>query len=316
MSLRVFPLAGLILASYSIYLNYTDRRQRGTAGSRFGGMLLAGGGIAVAVAVVCIAIIGFTSTPTPAGDISSTPAPVVIVTGDATPEPAPVRSLATADAGALGVNPYLWRAALDVLGFMPLESADGFGGVIITGWYETGGERFKAVAYILGHEMRDDAVRVTLFRQIRDNAEWKDAPVQSATVEEIEAKVISRAHASAMAGKEATDANAHKYEVYFAANSTELNDRGIETIREAAALAKSAAYTRIEVNGYTDTSGTPQAAKSLSTRTANTVAAELEKNGIPAGTILIQSFGDSDLEVPTGPGVAEPENRRVEIVIR
>ena len=65
--------------------------------------------------------------------------------------------------GALGVNAYLWRGALDTLSFMPLASADPFGGVIITDWYTpaaANGERFKATAYILGRELRSDGVRV------------------------------------------------------------------------------------------------------------------------------------------------------------
>ena len=65
--------------------------------------------------------------------------------------------------GALGVNAYLWRGALDTLSFMPLASADPFGGVIITDWYTptaSNGERFKATAYILGRELRSDGVRV------------------------------------------------------------------------------------------------------------------------------------------------------------
>ncbi|MBV9249989.1 MAG: DUF3576 domain-containing protein, partial [Acetobacteraceae bacterium] len=71
--------------------------------------------------------------------------------------------------GALGVNAYLWRGALDTLSFMPLASADPFGGVIITDWYTpptASGERFKATAYILGRELRSDGVRISLFRQV------------------------------------------------------------------------------------------------------------------------------------------------------
>ncbi len=34
----------------------------------------------------------------------------------------------------IGVNSYLWRATLDTISFMPLASADPFGGVIITDW--------------------------------------------------------------------------------------------------------------------------------------------------------------------------------------
>ena len=96
----------------------------------------------------------------------------------------------------LGVNAYLWRAALDTLSFMPLASADPFGGVIITDWYQppaTPGERFKATAYILGRQLRADGVRVAVFRQVLQGAQWMDAPVSPATTTEIENKVLARA---------------------------------------------------------------------------------------------------------------------------
>ncbi len=101
-----------------------------------------------------------------------------------------------AGGGALGVNAYLWRGALDTLSFMPLASADPFGGVIITDWYTpqaANGERFKATAYILGRELRSDGVRVSIFRQVLQNGQWLDAPVSPVTVGEIENKVLSRA---------------------------------------------------------------------------------------------------------------------------
>ena len=80
----------------------------------------------------------------------------------------------------IGVNSYLWRATLDTLAFMPLASADPFGGVIITDWYtpaSANGERFKATAYILGRELRSDGVRVSIFRQVLQGGQWVDAPV-------------------------------------------------------------------------------------------------------------------------------------------
>jgi hypothetical protein len=101
-----------------------------------------------------------------------------------------------AGGGALGVNAYLWRGALDTLSFMPLASADPFGGVIITDWYTpptSAGERFKATAYILGRELRSDGVRVTIFRQVLQNGQWVDTGVSPVTVGEIENKVLSRA---------------------------------------------------------------------------------------------------------------------------
>jgi len=102
----------------------------------------------------------------------------------------------TPGGGALGVNAYLWRGALDTLSFMPLASADPFGGVIITDWFTpqaASGERFKATAYILGRELRSDGVRVTIFRQVLQNGQWVDAGVSPVTVGEIENKVLSRA---------------------------------------------------------------------------------------------------------------------------
>jgi len=99
-------------------------------------------------------------------------------------------------ARTVGVNSYLWHATLDTLSFMPLASADPFGGVIITDWYTppaSNGERFKATAYILGRELRSDGVRVSIFRQVLQNGQWVDAPVSAVTVGEIENKVLARA---------------------------------------------------------------------------------------------------------------------------
>jgi hypothetical protein len=97
----------------------------------------------------------------------------------------------------LGVNAYLWRGALDTLSFMPLLSADPFGGVIITDWYQppgTSGERFKATAYILGRQLRTDGIRVSIFRQVQGpNGQWADAPVSPQTTGDIENKVLARA---------------------------------------------------------------------------------------------------------------------------
>ena len=70
------------------------------------------------------------------------------------------------------------------------------------------------------------------------------------------------------------------------------------------------------MNGYTDTSGTPQYNQDLSVRRGQVVAAELVKDGVPKAAIAIQGFGETHLLVPTAPGVREPQNRRVEIIIR
>ena len=109
---------------------------------------------------------------------------------------------------------------------------------------------------------------------------------------------------------------ARSYLVFFDWDRADLTDRARQIVREAAQNAAHLSYTRIEVDGYTDTSGTAAYNKALSLRRARTVAAELVRNGVAAGAISIQGFGETHLLVSTGPGVREPQNRRVEIIIR
>jgi hypothetical protein len=108
------------------------------------------------------------------------------------------RAGAGPDGGAgIGVNAYLWRATLDTLSFMPLASADPFGGVVITDWYTPPGvqnERFRATALILGRQLRSDGVRVVVHRQEQARGgNWVDAPVSASTATELEDQVLQRA---------------------------------------------------------------------------------------------------------------------------
>ena len=109
---------------------------------------------------------------------------------------------------------------------------------------------------------------------------------------------------------------ARSYLVFFDWDKATLTDRARQIIKQAADNSTHVQYTRIEVNGYTDTSGTPQYNQGLSLRRAKAVQAELIKDGVPGNAITIQGFGETHLLVPTGPGVREPQNRRVEIIIR
>ncbi len=97
----------------------------------------------------------------------------------------------------IGVNAFLWRATLDTVSFMPLSSADPFGGVIITDWYsppETPGDRFKMNVYILGRQLRADGLRVSVFRQTRDaDGKWVDSAVQPKTATDLENQILARA---------------------------------------------------------------------------------------------------------------------------
>ncbi len=99
--------------------------------------------------------------------------------------------------GALGVNSFLWRASLDTISFMPVNSADPFGGVIITDWHtpiEAPSERFKLNVYILDKALRADGVRVAVFRQVQDRlGNWKDAAIPGETGTKIEDAILIRA---------------------------------------------------------------------------------------------------------------------------
>jgi OmpA-OmpF porin, OOP family len=106
------------------------------------------------------------------------------------------------------------------------------------------------------------------------------------------------------------------YLVFFDWDKADLTDRARQIVAEAATNSTKVQYTQLQVNGYTDTSGTPQYNQGLSIRRAQAVAAELVKDGVPKTAIAIQGFGETHLLVPTGAGVREPQNRRVEIIIK
>ena len=96
----------------------------------------------------------------------------------------------------IGVNAYLWRAALDTLSFAPLLQADANTGVIITDWYanpQSPGERVKVTATILDQDLRADALRVTASRQTNQSGTWVNAPVSAATVQKLEDIILTRA---------------------------------------------------------------------------------------------------------------------------
>jgi hypothetical protein len=100
-------------------------------------------------------------------------------------------------ASPIGVNSFLWRATLDTLSFMPLTSADPFGGVIITDWYEdpkAPGERFKVNALILDQQLRSDGIKISLFKQQKDvGGVWRDADVNPRLGRDIEDTILTRA---------------------------------------------------------------------------------------------------------------------------
>jgi hypothetical protein len=106
------------------------------------------------------------------------------------------RSKGDAGDSGIGVNSFLWRASLDTVSFMPLASADPFGGTILTDWYsppENPNERYKANVFILGKQLRSDGVRVRVFKQQNTKAGWKDVNVDDGTARQLEDSILTRA---------------------------------------------------------------------------------------------------------------------------
>ena len=115
----------------------------------------------------------------------------------------PSRS-SNASGPVIGVNAYLWRAALDTLGFMPMSSYDPYTGIIMSDWYtapETPNERFKATVYILDTRLRADGISVAIHRQVRQGADWQDAATTPTTEEAIENAILTRARQIRTSGR-------------------------------------------------------------------------------------------------------------------
>jgi len=110
------------------------------------------------------------------------------------------------DQSGLGVNGYLWRASLDTVAFMPIASADPFGGVITTDWHsapDAPNERAKMNIFIMDRDLRADGVKVTVFRQTRGvNGAWADASVSPATASQLEEAILTRARQLKLAQRE------------------------------------------------------------------------------------------------------------------
>jgi outer membrane protein OmpA-like peptidoglycan-associated protein len=108
---------------------------------------------------------------------------------------------------------------------------------------------------------------------------------------------------------------ARTYLVFFDWDRADLTARAREIVAQAAQASTHVQTTRIEVNGYTDLSGTAAYNQKLSVRRAQSVESELVRDGVAQNEISIHGYGESNPLVPTAPGVREPQNRRVEIIL-
>ena len=153
-----------------------------------------------AMLICSVLLVGGCSSPTlPNGDDYSSKQTQTVSSSSGARSEEPLsltKSQETKNYG-IGVNGYLWRSCLDILSFMPLSSADPFGGVIITDWYspsEAPRSRFKVTAYILSSSLQSDALRISVFRQVRtDSGEWQDIAVNGVVSSDLENTVLARA---------------------------------------------------------------------------------------------------------------------------
>ena len=127
--------------------------------------------------------------------------------GRAPEDQAKQADLAASQVTTIGVNAYLWQAALDTLSFAPLTTVDSNGGVIVTDWYanpSSPNDRVKLTVSILDRDLRADALRVAASRQTLSGGQWVEAPVSAATVQRLEEIILTRARdlrRNAVAGK-------------------------------------------------------------------------------------------------------------------
>ena len=120
----------------------------------------------------------------------------VTLGGCASKKSRPKADLAASRVTTIGVNAYLWRASLDALSFMPMSQVDSNGGVIVTDWYANPAvpsERMKVTVTIIDQDLRADALRVAASRQLLQNGQWIESPVQAATVQKLEDIILAKA---------------------------------------------------------------------------------------------------------------------------
>jgi hypothetical protein len=186
---------------------YKDGRpaQRRTLGSR--GLLVAAGSLALLALTACNPDFGGEGkypTKRQPGQTGPEYGDGNTVFGEGGLFGAPTQEDGSGGAG-VGVNSLLWRASLDTISFMPLVSADPFGGVIITDWYTppaTPDERFKVNVYILGRALRADGIRASVFRQQNQGGTWVDAPVALNTATDLENAILTRARQLRQSGQQ------------------------------------------------------------------------------------------------------------------
>ena len=125
--------------------------------------------------------------------------PISVITGKPSADGIKLTDLMEKDkpsGDGLPVNALLWRAALDIASFVPLDDVDTFGGSIVTEWHQpesNTNQRLKLAMFVIGRELRSDAITVHAYLQNRQGTEWVDAGRDEALGRKLEGLALNRA---------------------------------------------------------------------------------------------------------------------------
>jgi outer membrane protein OmpA-like peptidoglycan-associated protein len=156
--------------------------------------------------------------------------------------------------------------------------------------------------------------------QTEKRTETLTQPLQAAFLNEksIEKAVITRDDVDKYYGsiREHLPGPSHRYTVYFATGSRELNAEAEHTIAVILLDVKGRGASEVQVTGHTDSVGTVESNDLLSAERARTIGDLLLSKGLKTGLLRIIGRGERELKIPTGDETAEERNRRVEILVR
>ena len=122
--------------------------------------------------------------------------PISVLTGKSQGTPISELLGEQSQAGGMPVNALLWRAALDIASFVPLDDVDTFGGSIVTEWYvheDRPDQRLKLAVFVVGLELRSDAIQVRAYVQNRGGNGWTNTGRDADLSRKLEDLILSRA---------------------------------------------------------------------------------------------------------------------------
>ncbi len=147
---------------------------------------------------------------------------------------------------------------------------------------------------------------------------YQEVRVESATVAPAAPVAVNQAEVQRLFGTLLSDLPEAEvaFTLHFGENSDALDAESQAAVANVVKAIQDRHSTAISLIGHTDTTGTPQANFTLGLRRAQTVATILQRQGVEAGNLFVESHGDADLLVKTGRNVNERLNRRVEVIVR